>query len=154
MCIRIISLIFIAFLAGCEYQTVMINPEIEGTLTANGKAASSTEIFYGFSGDSKEPCPSIPSTTTDSNGKFHLPAITDRLPVKTYGALRYATTESFMCFKHQGKLIVGIWLFTKLDDKQKYVSTCRFPVAPDAIAEDRLICNTRRSNYAIKVTAE
>jgi hypothetical protein len=152
--IQTLCLALLPMLAGCEYKTITVSPEMEGVLIINGKPASSAEIFFGPSEDPKHPCPADSSAITDSNGKFHIPAKTERSSVSSIKARRFSTTENHMCFKYQGELIIGDYFLTELMDKKKYLANCRLPVPPDAIAEDNLICNMHMSNYAIKGTSE
>jgi hypothetical protein len=147
---RSISLVILALLAGCDIQTVTLSPEIDGTLTINGKLAKSAEVFIGFSGDHDHPCPALPATRTDSRGRFHLSAITARYSAETIKSRPYSTTQNYMCFKYQGELMVGDLTLTELNETNKYIAVCRLPVPPNAVAEDGLVCQWRTANNSFK----
>jgi hypothetical protein len=137
-------------LSGCVTQTATLSPEIDGSLIVRGKPAKSAEVFVGFSGDHAHPCPGTPETRTDSVGGFHLAAVTTRNTAKAIQSRPYGTTQTYICFKYQGELIVGSLTLTELSDKRRYFVECRTPVPENAVAEDGLVCQWRTANNSFK----
>jgi hypothetical protein len=128
-------------MAGCEFQSATLGPELEGTLTIDGKKAQGAEVLVGFSGDHDNPCKALtPSAHTDKNGWFHVPERTARLTAKEIQAIPYGTTVNYVCFRYRGLLIVDGMFLIEPNHHKIYVADCRSPRPPDATGEDAGVC--------------
>jgi hypothetical protein len=130
-----------ASLAASKTQMVTLGPELDGTLTIDGKKAQGAEVLVGFSGNHDNPCKGLtPSAHTDKNGWFHVPARTARLSAKEIKAIPYGTTVNYVCFRSRNQLIVDGMFLIEPSNHKRYTADCRSPRATGATGEDAQIC--------------
>jgi hypothetical protein len=130
--------------AGCKSQSATLGPELEGTLTIDGKKAQGAQVLVGFSGDHDNPCQGlVPSALVDKNGWFHVPERTARLTAKEIQAIPYGTTVNYVCFRYNGRLIVDSMLLIEPTHSKSYIVDCRSPRPSIATGEDAMVCRWR-----------
>jgi hypothetical protein len=127
-------------------QRVTLSPEIRGVLLINGHPAVGSRVFFGHQQGKTENCAVLPSAKTDAVGRFRFPAATALFTTGAIASRRHTTTVNHLCFEYQGRVEASeLWL-VELSDVESYDITCHLPIAPNAIAEDRLPCHRRAAH--------